>query len=1023
MVDAPLLFSILFFLACFAYSFIGIYIVHINIKSALNKLFFTLTLSLAVWAFGFSIAVSAPDAQTCEVWRRVAAIGWGSVYSVLLHFTIVITERKSLLKKWWSYAVLYMPAFVSVVVFSILNLSPDVPVKMTFGWINAEGLGAWDWFFNAYYCAFVIAALLLAVKWGRESGDTNIKKQSKIMTYTLLLAFGLGTITDIAGYYIFSGALPQLAPVIILIPISAMCYLIRKYRLMRPKPQTDDEIFLNSKARVKIYNYLCAAFIAGAFLNFISQYLILGDDFGFVSVNSVILILFGAAAYIVQRLRLRKKTADFLNTLILTAAIPAITLRFSHYAGLTVWALPFALLIIALTFNRRTMLISIAASMVLTEVYLWFVFPNVPVFIDGGSYIGRIGIFCIATWIAIYVNKVYILRIKENASKIRFQRLVSQVSTDFLNVTEDGLGDAIDKMIRKAGDFFEADSAYLYFYDKDGERMAGSCVYSRDERQQEAGKPPAAPLWIAEQIREHKAVIIRDIGDLPPGADEERMMFEQRGVRSSIVIPIEHQNKVLGLLGIESHTEGKWREDSIDILKILANISAEALIKVDTEIRIKQMAYFDHLTSLPNRTLFLDRITQAIHQAKRAGRMVGVIFLDLDDFKNVNDTMGHHGGDELLCSIAQKLVGTVRKSDTVSRFGGDEFLIMVNDIKSLSDIIRITDELMEHFNQPFVLKGQEFFLTASAGVTLYPIDGEDPEMLVKNADIAMYKAKEKGKNQYVLCSSEMKEEVGRKMKLTSLLYHALENRELMLYYQPQICLKTNSIMGVEALLRWKHSKLGIIYPKTFIPLAEQTGLIKPIGEWVLRTACAQNKAWQDMGLPPVRMGVNTSVYQLRNPGFADLVSEVLNETGLAPGDLEIEVTESMIMKESEIIVSVLRELKKLGLVISIDDFGTEYSSLSRLKMLPIDRIKMDMQFVHGIEKSEKDKAITKVIIALAQNLGVKVVAEGVETEKQLQFLSMRMCDEVQGFYCYRPAPAAEVERVLRESMQTKAAQA
>lgn len=1018
MENAPLMFSILFFLGCFVYSFFGIYMLHINSKAALNRIFFVLSLSLAVWALGFSVAVTAPDPQSFMFWRRVSAVGWGSVYAILLHYVLIMTERKAVEKRWVT-ALIYLPAAVSILVFSVLNLSPYVIVKTPFGWINAGGGTIWDWFFNVYYSGYALGSLWLLFSWGRKFGDSNKKKQSALIIATLFAALVLGTVFDIMGSSLFYAALPQIGPIIILIPVSGIFFAIKKYRLMTPKPESEDEIILTHKARTRIYNYVAAGFIAGAFLNFISQYVIFGGSLQFVLINSVILAAFGIIAYAVQRLRLARNTKNIISIAVVTAAIPVITLRFEQYSAVTVWVLPFVLLIIALTFNKRTFLVSVAASTLFTQIYLWLANPQQNVIVDGGHYIGRMSIFCVAVWVAVHVNKVYRMRIKENAAQIRFQKLVSEISTDFLNVTETELGSAIDDMIQKAGEFFEADKAYLCFYDIGTKKIAGSYFWFSDavdgESKAAGGSPDAFP-WIMRQINNQKAVHIKDSEELSPEAGEESALLQLYGVRSCIIIPIEYQGNVLGFIGVESCKGGKWNDSQIGLLKILANISAEALIKVDSEIRIKQMAYFDHLTGLPNRTLFMDRITQAINHAKRTNKMVGVIFLDLDDFKNVNDTMGHLGGDELLCKISQKLSDTVRKSDTVSRFGGDEFLIMLNDIKTIEDIVRITENIMTHFNKPFFLRGQEFFITASAGVTLYPIDGSDSEKLIKNADIAMYKAKEKGKNQYILCSSEMKEEVNKKMKLTGLLYHAIEKSELMLYYQPQVCLKTNKIIGLEALLRWKHPKLGMIYPNTFIPLAEQTGLINPIGEWVLRTACAQNKAWQDMGLPPVRMGVNTSVYQFRNAHFIDHVENILKETGLAAEDLELEITESMIMKESDMTVEVLRELKKLGIVISIDDFGTEYSSLSRLKMLPIDRIKMDMQFVHGIEKSDKDKAITKVIINLAQNLGVKVVAEGVETEKQLQFLSRRMCDEVQGFYCYRPAPADEVETMLRHSL-------
>ena len=300
---------------------------------------------------------------------------------------------------------------------------------------------------------------------------------------------------------------------------------------------------------------------------------------------------------------------------------------------------------------------------------------------------------------------------------------------------------------------------------------------------------------------------------------------------------------------------------------------------------------------------------------------------------------------------------------------------------------------------------------------MYPVDGADADKLIKNADIAMYSAKETGKNQYVMCSHQMKETVNMNVTLTTSLHRALGRSEFVLYYQPQVCLQTRKIIGLEALLRWKSQEYGMISPGKFIPLAEHTGLINPIGEWVLREACAQSVRWKMMGMPAARMAVNLSVIQLRNPRLQNIVKDTLEETGMDPAYLELEITESVATKESDYIIDVLRRLKSLGITLSIDDFGTEYSSLSRLKMLPVDRIKMDIQFVRGIDGSDKDKAITKVIINLAKTLGLKVIAEGVETETQLEFLNQKMCDEVQGFYYYRPMPADQVELALRNDMQ------
>ena len=386
--------------------------------------------------------------------------------------------------------------------------------------------------------------------------------------------------------------------------------------------------------------------------------------------------------------------------------------------------------------------------------------------------------------------------------------------------------------------------------------------------------------------------------------------------------------------------------------------------------------------------------------------------MDLDSFKMINDTMGHSRGDEILKRVAQNLTNILRKTDTVARFGGDEFLIMLDNIENEKNISDMGNKIMDTFKRPFIIDEHEFFITGSAGIAVYPGDGEDGETLVKNADIAMYRAKANGKNKYVMCTENMKEEVKKNMTISNHLFRARERGELMVYYQPQINLQTGKIIGLESLLRWNHPTFGMIPPNVFIPLAEKNGSINSIGEWVLRTACNQNKAWQDMGLLYARIAVNLSVIQFNDPLIVEKVDKILKETGLSPKHLELEITESIAVKENKNVVDILDRLKKLGVSISIDDFGTEYSSLSRLKTLPIDRIKIDMQFIHGIEGNEKDQAITKIIINLAKSLNLEVIAEGVETKGQMEFLNQKMCEEAQGYYYYKPMPAEELEEIL-----------
>mgnify|MGYP000044189872 CR=1 FL=1 len=431
----------------------------------------------------------------------------------------------------------------------------------------------------------------------------------------------------------------------------------------------------------------------------------------------------------------------------------------------------------------------------------------------------------------------------------------------------------------------------------------------------------------------------------------------------------------------------------------------------------KYLAYHDNLTGLPNRLLLYEQTDHAITLAKRSDTMIAVMFLDLDGFKNINDTLGHTMGDRLLVDVSRRLKHTVRESDVVARIGGDEFIIMIEGIEEADTIHYMAEKILDSFSKPFVLHHQEWFVSTSIGIAVYPSDGINAVDLVKNADIAMYKSKENGKNQYVLCSPLIKDIVLETMQLNNDLYHALEGGELELFYQPQINSASGQIVGMEALIRWNHPKFGLVSPAKFIPIAEQSGLILPIGEWVLKTACAQNKAWQDAGYPAVRMAVNISIKQLESPRFGKQVEEVLRDTGLDPRYLGIEITEGCALKSSDDISHTLKALKETGIQIAIDDFGIAFSALSYLKTVPTDIIKIDQTFIQGIEKNKADKAITRSIITLAKAMGIHVIAEGVETMNQRDFLVQEMCDELQGFYFAKPMPLSTMEKVWKEQIR------
>jgi diguanylate cyclase (GGDEF)-like protein/PAS domain S-box-containing protein len=433
-----------------------------------------------------------------------------------------------------------------------------------------------------------------------------------------------------------------------------------------------------------------------------------------------------------------------------------------------------------------------------------------------------------------------------------------------------------------------------------------------------------------------------------------------------------------------------------------------------TENRLHHLAHYDHLTRLPNRTLFLDRLNQMLARSHWHKRCVAVLFLDLDRFKVINDTLGHDIGDLLLQAVAERLGGTVRDGDTVARFGGDEFIIALMDVAEEHHVRDIAEKILHALARPYEINGRELFVTASIGISLYPDHGSDAGSLVRNADASMYRAKEHGKNNYQFYSPSLHAYAPRRLTLETDLRHALERQELLLHYQPMVNLATGKVSGAEALLRWRHPEFGVISPMEFIPLLEETGLIIPVGAWVLETACAQQRAWQEAGFPSLYISVNLSARQFKQPDLTETIATAVQKTGLDPRHLALELTETILVEHTETTLASLRTLSGMGISLAIDDFGTGYSSLSYLKRFPIDALKIDRSFVRDITTDADDAAIAQAIVAMGHSLGLSVVAEGVETREQLDFLCQYRCDEMQGYYFSHPLPADAFSLLLKE---------
>jgi diguanylate cyclase (GGDEF)-like protein/PAS domain S-box-containing protein len=562
-----------------------------------------------------------------------------------------------------------------------------------------------------------------------------------------------------------------------------------------------------------------------------------------------------------------------------------------------------------------------------------------------------------------------------------------------------------DISVRKAGE--ESDRRYRSLFENMLEGFA-HCEMVFDDRGRPIDFVYLAVNSTFEKLTGLRNVVGRKFTEIiPEGKDSHLELFERYGRVALTGMPERFEIEVKGLgmwFSISAYGAGKGC-----FVAVFDNITERKL----AEERVQFLAFYDALTGLPNRTLLQDRLTTALASARRQKDKVALLFLDLDRFKDINDSLGHSVGDLLLKEVAERLKTWGREQDTVARLAGDEFLITLTQVKDVPDVAVAAERLMEAMIAGFFVQGHSLNVSCSIGISIFPGHGADGETLIRNADAAMYRAKTDGRNNFRFFTEDMNAKAVERVALEKSLRSALAREELFLMYQPQMDIATGRITGLEALLRWQHPDLGLVPPDRFIRIAENSALIVPIGEWVVRTACRQAKKWQDEGLPAVTVAVNVSAVQFRQADFCGLIGKVLHETGLAPQYLELELTESLLLAEADVTLSVLKELKSMGVTLAIDDFGTGYSSFNYLRQFRVSKLKIDRIFIRDVAMNPDDAAITAAIISMAKSLNLKVIAEGVENEAQMSFLRAHLCDEIQGYYFSKPLAADKVADKLR----------
>ncbi|GAB1539037.1 hypothetical protein NUACC21_17020 [Scytonema sp. NUACC21] len=581
---------------------------------------------------------------------------------------------------------------------------------------------------------------------------------------------------------------------------------------------------------------------------------------------------------------------------------------------------------------------------------------------------------------------------------------------------------AIDKALATLGESARVNRVFLF--EKIPHSVTGEMALSLRFEWANSHFEPSRRNWQTQQLYENgtlerwcKALASgQSISGLTrefPTAEQELLTICD--IQSLILVPLRLDNEFWGYLGwADCNLERHWsRHEESALLTLAAGISA-AKLRQQVEEKIRYQALHDLLTGLPNRSLFNEILSKTLANAARIGESLAVMFLDLDRFKTINDSLGHTLGDQLLKSVAQRLKESLRAGDTIARWGGDEFTILLPRIIQINEVTQVAKRILQAFENPFEFDSHELYIGASLGIALLNEDSLDVESLIQHADAALYQAKELGRNNYQFYTASLGAKTPNVLTLEKSLRHALDRKELIVYYQPRVNIITGKITGMEALLRWQHPEMGLVAPNVFIPLAEESGLIIPIGEWVLRTACQQNKMWQEAGLPPLTMAVNLSLKQFRQPELVETVAMILKQTDLEPKFLELEITESTAIEDIEFTRGVLQKLEEMGVHLSIDDFGTGHSSLSRLQLLPLHNLKIDGSFIKNLTTNAKVAHIVKAIVTLGRSLGLRLTAEGVEKEEELEFLKSVNCEDVQGFLFYRPLSAQKVTEILQK---------
>lgn len=951
--------ALVYTMTAICYILVANHIIHTPSKTNRHWTFFLIAVSAAVWSVGSAVTSGTDERATAELWQRVASIGYGTTLSFLLHFTLIITGHDILFTKKWIWPLLYGPSLLNILFFALgptLGIYQYDIVWTSAGW-NAISVAAYaDLYYYSYVLTYSMATLYVLIRWRIiHAGDPKVLALFRLLFYTISFAVVIGIMTDMVLMDVLGIHSPDFATLLILVPLFSAVFASEKHELFKKGFKRDDMEILQAKVK-----------------------------------DSFILMIFALS-------------------------VPAVVMGGVATASVNIWIYPLLLAIPFMAYSDNRMLIGLSLATVVTMIVTAHSFEETAVVIGNKDHITRFMIFLIGMSLAFIIHRIYRRRLKDNIRQIEVQQMIAEISTHMVGTNEENFDSYLTDVLKKMAVLFGMDRGYYFTFSAHEDTMTYTHEWCAPGVSEQIGTITDIPVdtfpWWMSELKTKGSVYVEDVSKLSEIYLKEEL--ERQEITATMAVAVNVAGRMVGFVGLDYLKKPKpWKDDIRTSTRIIGNVISEAVAKIHAEKTIRRMAYYDQLTGLPTRQLFKDRLQLAIRNSDREGHKVMVAMLDLDSFKSINDSLGHDKGDQLLQDVAKRLERSVRQSDTVCRFGGDEFLILCSDLIEEKDAQRIGEDVFKGLREVFVLDGENFNITVSMGIAMYPDNGTDPDKLIKNADIAMYHSKTMGKNRFAVCNEKLKEETQHRSELINSMYRAIEKEQFSMVYQPQVDLMTGDIIGVEALIRWHHEQFGNVAPGEFIRLAERNGYIIEIGEWVMRQVFGQMVRWSSEGHNDFEVAINVSFIQLKHPGFVDNIHKMIDTYTVDPSRVVLEITESIAMTDRIDIRDRLNDLKALGITVAIDDFGTDYSSMGRLKELTVDKIKIARPFINGINNQKKDEAIIRSIISLAKNLEMTAIAEGVEKEEQKAFLIEEHCDHVQGFYYYEPMTAEEISRLL-----------